>query len=30
MGAPLGRKLKPTHGEDLKEHGGPIEAWTRS
>jgi len=20
-------KLKPAHGEDLKEHGGPIEAW---
>jgi hypothetical protein len=20
-------KLKPAHGEDLKENGGPIEAW---
>jgi hypothetical protein len=25
--AAFGEKLKPAHGEDLKEHGGPIEAW---
>ncbi len=25
--AAFGEKLKPAHGEDLKERGGPIEAW---